>query len=119
MPRLITVEEAAELLAVSASTIRNWIKRDTIPYIELPKKSAGNTRGQYRIPLQGLLNTLSGNYDLGAALTRLDQAGTELTDEAYAEMRRGTRRESGTTRPTEVDGADPGDIFEHANARSE
>ena len=118
VPRLISVEEAALLLAVSSSTVRNWIKDGTIPYIELPKKRASRARAQYRIPLQGLLNTLSGNYDLAGSLARLDKAGTELTPEALGEMRRGARREGGSGKPGEVDGADPGEIFGLSSGRS-
>ncbi len=115
MPRLLSVEEAAELLAVSSSTIRNWINDDAIPYIELP--STGGRR-RYRIPLQGLLNTLSGNYDLAATLQQLNKASGELADDTHQELRRGrSRRPSRNSRPREMDSADPGDIFEHSEAR--
>jgi excisionase family DNA binding protein len=62
---LLTVSEAAELLRVSVGTIRNWIEAGSIPYIQLPPVG---TRKQYRIPLQGLLGSLEGNYDLRGAL---------------------------------------------------
>ncbi len=104
------------LLAVSSSTVRNWIKDETIPYIELPRKSGSRTRAQYRIPLQGLLNTLAGNYDLAGALARLDDA--QIAGDAYAEMRQGTRREDGSAEPREVSRADPGEICELSNGRS-
>ena len=62
---LLTVTEAAEMLRVSDGTIRNWIAARSIPLIQLPP--AGQ-RKQYRIPLQGLLASLDGNYDLRGAL---------------------------------------------------
>jgi excisionase family DNA binding protein len=62
---LLTVSEAADLLRVSDGTIRNWITAGSIPYIQLPPVGQ---RRQYRIPLQGLLGSLEGNYDLRGAL---------------------------------------------------
>jgi excisionase family DNA binding protein len=62
---LLTVAEAAAMLRVSHATILTWIAGDGIPYIELP--SVGQ-RKQYRIPLQGLLASLDGKYDLRGAL---------------------------------------------------
>jgi excisionase family DNA binding protein len=62
---LLTVSEAAELLRVSVGTIRNWIAAGSIPYVQLPPVGE---RKQYRIPLQGLLGSLEGNYDLRGAL---------------------------------------------------
>jgi excisionase family DNA binding protein len=58
---LLTVSEAAQMLRVSDGTIRNWIAAGSIPYIQLPPVGQ---RKQYRIPLQGLLSSLEGNYDL-------------------------------------------------------
>lgn len=62
---LLTVAEAAEMLRVSDGTIRNWIAARSIPFIQLPPVGK---RRQFRIPLQGLLGSLEGNYDLRAAL---------------------------------------------------
>jgi excisionase family DNA binding protein len=62
---LLTVSEAAQMLRVSDGTIRNWITAGSIPYIQLPPVGQ---RKQYRIPLQGLLGSLEGNYDLRGAL---------------------------------------------------
>jgi excisionase family DNA binding protein len=62
---LLTVSEAAELLRVSVGTIRNWIGAGSIPYVQLPPVGQ---RKQYRIPFQGLLGSLEGNYDLRGAL---------------------------------------------------
>jgi excisionase family DNA binding protein len=62
---LLTVSEAAVMLRVSDATIRNWIAAESIPYIQLPPV---RQRKQYRIPLQGLLASLEGNYDLRGAL---------------------------------------------------
>jgi excisionase family DNA binding protein len=64
-PTLITPDDAAELLNVSPSTIRSWIEKGRIPYVQLPGSSR---RARYRIPLEPLLRSLSGNYDLAAAL---------------------------------------------------
>ena len=60
-PQLLTTGEAATLLQVSSRTILNWIGAETIPYVKLPSNGG---RSEYRIPLQGLLSSLSGNYDL-------------------------------------------------------
>ena len=67
--RLLTVEEAARLLAVSPDTIASWVSNKTIPYIVLP----GGERRQYRIPLRGLLATLAGGED-GDERQSLDEA---------------------------------------------
>jgi excisionase family DNA binding protein len=63
---LLTVAEAAALLRVSDAAIRSWIAADSIPFIQLP---AVGQREQYRIPLQGLLASLEGKYDLRGALS--------------------------------------------------
>lgn len=68
--QLITAAEAAELLHVHVRTIHAWIGEGTIPYVELPRSSA-KSKSSYRIPLQGLLNSLSGNYDLAAEVEAL------------------------------------------------
>ena len=62
-PQLIKAQEAADLLNVDIRTIHSWIAREQIPYIELP---SGGKKPSYRIPLQGLISSLSGNYDLAA-----------------------------------------------------
>jgi excisionase family DNA binding protein len=62
---LLTVAEAAAMLRVSEAAIRNWIATDSIPYIRLPPVGQ---RQHHRIPLQGLLASLEGNYDLRGAL---------------------------------------------------
>jgi excisionase family DNA binding protein len=72
---LLTVAEAAGMLRVSEGTIRNWIAAGSIPYIQLPPVGP---RKHYRIPLQGLLGSLEGNYDLRDGLqqqnTRMREA---------------------------------------------
>ena len=73
---LLTVPEAAALLRVSDATIRNWIAADSIPYIQLPPVGK---RKQYRIPLQGLLGSLEGNYDLRGALQEQNARMREAT----------------------------------------
>lgn len=67
--QLITANQAAELLNVHVRTIHGWIAKGTVPYIELPRES--RSKPSYRIPLQGLLNSLSGNYDLAAEMEGL------------------------------------------------
>ncbi len=61
----MTVPQAAEMLSVSPRTVHNWIKEGTVPYIELPGRGE---RRAYRIPIEGLAESLSGNYDLRAHL---------------------------------------------------
>ena len=67
--RLLTTTEAAEFLRVNRRTVVNWIERGVVPYVELPGRSGG--RHRYRIPLEGLLDSLGGNYDLTAELEAL------------------------------------------------
>ena len=66
--QLITAKEAAELLNVHVRTIHGWIDKGTIPYIALP---SSGSKPSYRIPLHGLLNSLSGNYDLASEMEGL------------------------------------------------
>ena len=84
-PRLITVTQAAELLAVDPQTVRNWIERQLVPYIVLPHEEGA--RQEYRIPLQGLLTSLSGTYDLGQELNV-----SEDLDRLNAAAKRSDRR---------------------------
>src|SRR3954471_10505282 len=63
-PQLLTTAEAAELLSVSVRTVQGWIKDQRIPFVQLPS-------GMYRIPLQALLASLGGTYDLA------DDVGTD------------------------------------------
>jgi excisionase family DNA binding protein len=118
LPRLLSVDEAAELLAVSSSTIHNWIRDESIPYIKLP---GGSERTRYRIPLQGLLNSLSGNYDLGGELARLNEAAAATSEagmDVRAELRKRRSKRSGGDRPRQMVDGRPSDVFEHAAARS-
>lgn len=86
-PQLLTTGEAATLLKVSSRTILNWIGADRIPYVKLPPNGG---RSEYRIPLQGLLSSLSGTYDLAGELRKLDEAakadGRDSEDEVLAEL---------------------------------
>jgi excisionase family DNA binding protein len=86
-PQLLTTSEAAELLKVSSRTILNWIKGERIPYIQLPPNGG---RNEYRIPLQGLLSSLSGTYDLAGELRELDEAarsdGQDSEGQVLAEL---------------------------------
>lgn len=74
--RLLTTREAAELLNVSSRTVTNWIKANRVPFVRLPG-------GEYRLPLDGLLDSLSGTYDL---MTRIEGA-IELDEGAAARRR--------------------------------
>ena len=65
MPVLLSTAEVAGALAVSRRTVVNWIDKDSIPFLKLP----GGSRSSYRIPLDGLLNSLGGNYDLTEHIT--------------------------------------------------
>ena len=59
--RLLTTRRAAELLNVTPRTVTNWIRADRVPYVRLPG-------GEYRLPLDGLLDSLSGTYDIRTPL---------------------------------------------------
>ncbi|HEX2084988.1 MAG TPA: helix-turn-helix domain-containing protein [Solirubrobacteraceae bacterium] len=76
IPRLITPAEASAILNVSRRTVLNWIARGSVPYVELPNAGEKPT---YRIPLRGLLSSLSGNYDLAAELDTLYGTAVERT----------------------------------------
>lgn len=64
--QLISAAQAAELLDVSPRTVHTWIQKGSIPYIRLP-----GIQASYKIPLHGLLSSLSGNYDLAAEVETL------------------------------------------------
>ncbi len=117
LPRLISVEEAAALLAVDGGTVRDWIDEDAIPYVELPTRTGARRR--FRIPLQGLLNTLGGNHDLAGELEQLLEAappGTKLKD-ILAE-RRSHRLPHTSLRSREIPYKDPGEeVFTRAAGR--
>jgi excisionase family DNA binding protein len=72
--RLLTTEEAAQLLNVDRRTILNWIKGDRIPYVKLP---GGERRAQYRVPRLALLSMLGGNYDLAKQFRKEAAAAAE------------------------------------------
>jgi excisionase family DNA binding protein len=79
--RLLTTRQAAELLNVSARTVTNWIRADKIPYVRLPG-------GEYRLPVDGLLDSLTGTYDMRQGLhaaLELD-SGTEARAEAIRRL---------------------------------
>jgi excisionase family DNA binding protein len=73
-PKLLSATQAADLLNVSRRTILNWIEADKVPYVKLPG-------GDYRIPLSGLLASLSGTYRLDEEIRALDERNAGLTDE--------------------------------------
>ena len=66
-PQLIKPQEAADLLNVDIATVRRWIAKDAIPYVKLP----GNGKPSYRIPLQGLINSMTANFDLAGIVEEL------------------------------------------------
>lgn len=76
-PQLLKAQEAADILNVDVRTIHTWIAKQSIPYLELP---TNGTKRSYRIPLQGLLSSLSGTYDLAADIDAL-YASTDKPDE--------------------------------------
>jgi excisionase family DNA binding protein len=80
MPRLqlLSAGEAAELLNVSPRTVHTWIEKGAIPYVELPRTGPKRT---YRIPLDGLLGSLSGSYVLTEAMTEPDGTTGPAADE--------------------------------------
>lgn len=73
-PKLITIVQAASLLAVSEKTVRRWIDGERIPYLKLPG-------GGYRIPQGALLGSLGGNYALGEELEEIDARTTGITED--------------------------------------
>lgn len=72
-PKLLSTKQAAELLNVSKRTILNWIESERVPYVKLPG-------GDYRIPLAGLLASLSGTYQLDEEIRALDERYAALGD---------------------------------------
>lgn len=72
-PKLLSTKQAAELLHVSKRTILNWIESEKIPYVKLPG-------GDYRVPLTGLLASLSGTYRLDEEIRVLDERYAAVSD---------------------------------------
>lgn len=73
-PKLLSTTQAAGLLSVSRRTVLNWIEAGKVPYVRLPG-------GEYRLPLSGLLSSLSGTYRLEEEIRALDERNRDLTDE--------------------------------------
>jgi len=73
-PKLLSTTQAADLLSVSRRTILNWIETGKVPYVRLPG-------GDYRVPLSGLLASLSGTYRLDQEIRALDERYAGLSDE--------------------------------------
>ena len=73
-PKLLSVAQAASLLAVSEKTVRRWIDGERIPYLKLPG-------GSYRIPQGALLASLGGNYALGDELEQIDARMAGVTED--------------------------------------
>ncbi|MGH3023244.1 MAG: helix-turn-helix domain-containing protein [Gaiellaceae bacterium] len=55
--QMVKPAEAAALLGVHANTVRNWIKRGEVPYLETPT-------GQYLLPWSLLTQKLRGTYNI-------------------------------------------------------
>lgn len=72
-PQLLSTKQAADLLNVSKRTVLNWIESEKIPYIKLPG-------GDYRVPLAGLLASLSGTYRLDEEIRGLDARYAAVSD---------------------------------------
>ncbi len=72
-PKLLSTKQAAELLNVSKRTILKWIENDKVPYAKLPG-------GDYRVPLAGLLASLSGTYRLDEEIRALDERYAAVGD---------------------------------------
>lgn len=66
--QLLTVRAAADMLNVTPRTVLGWIEKEAIPFIRLP---GGGDKTSYRIPLHGLVDSLSGTYDLAADVEAL------------------------------------------------
>lgn len=73
-PNLLTTQQVAAMLKVSSRTVTNWVRADRVPYVRLPG-------GEYRIPEAGLLNSLSGTYDIRGTPGDLD-LGTRVRQAA-------------------------------------
>lgn len=73
-PKLLTTKQAAELLNVSRRTILSWIETEKVPYLKLPG-------GDYRVPLAGLLASLSGTYRLDEEIRALDERFAGVSDQ--------------------------------------
>ena len=73
-PKLLTVAQAAKLLAVSEKTVRRWIDDERIPYLRLPG-------GGYRIPQGALLASLGGTDQLGDELEEIDARMADVTED--------------------------------------
>lgn len=81
IPLLLTTADTAKMLSVSSQTVLNWIEREEIPFVQLPG-GGGRKRREFRIPLRGLLESLSGNYNLGRDLdATLREMGLQLPQE--------------------------------------
>lgn len=72
---LLTTRQVAGLLNVSPRTVTNWIRAERVPYVRLPG-------GEYRVPREGLLESLSGTYEVREALNARElEEGTRIRRE--------------------------------------
>jgi hypothetical protein len=72
VPRLLTVRETAELLRVHPETVLAWIGGGVVPFLALPTVGGAP---EYRIPLHGLSDALTGTYDFLADVDALLRRG--------------------------------------------
>ncbi|MGH2950569.1 MAG: helix-turn-helix domain-containing protein [Solirubrobacterales bacterium] len=77
--RLLTTRRAAELLNVTPRTVTNWIRADRVPYVRLPG-------GEYRLPLDGLLDSVSGSYDIRTEIENVIELEEGARAQAAADL---------------------------------
>lgn len=81
VPLMLTTADTAKMLSVSSQTVLNWIERGEIPFVQLPG-GGGRKRREFRIPLRGLLESLSGNYNISHDLdVAMREMGLQLPEE--------------------------------------
>lgn len=71
--QLMSTKEVAALLNVSQRVVEHWAQKDKIPYLRLPG-------GELRVPLSGLLASLSGTFDLAGAIDQIDALDLDERD---------------------------------------
>ena len=73
-PRLLTVAEACDFLHEKEEVVLGWVQDDKIPYVRLPDESL-------RIPLEGLISSLSSLYDLVGYLREIEAWAEKAQEE--------------------------------------
>lgn len=82
--RLLSPEEAATLVGVDREEVYHWMADDKVPHVELTGQ-----RGEYRLPMQGLLASMPNLFDLAEDLKALDDAIEALPEEARQRLQEG------------------------------